>query len=343
MKSQRYRILLGFVFFVTVLGIGYAIISTIRSEGQQTRESMEELATGTGVNEIAKGGVSAMETLNKTAEAVLGGDGQEDDSSLSGKAQSARKSDGDNDLPTASAGDLISGLFQVGRDTAKTLDNTIQDALELDADTRQRIGFEIHQRIIVENGVLNDPQLERSISKIAQPILEQSGLKTNTIKFTVLDSPAINAFAHIGGYVYLNKGLIDIHDDDELQFVVGHEVGHIVLGHCSKKITYAVRAAEVGGDLGGSLAEIAYHAISIGYSQDDEFEADRFSYDRLSKKSAAIGSLKKIANALGETTSAENSESPLDVAFEELDLHFRSHPPTNARIQSLQRSGKESN
>jgi len=38
---------------------------------------------------------------------------------------------------------------------------------------------------------------------------------------------------------------------------------------------------------------------------------------------------------LGETTSAEDSESPLDVAFEELDLHFRTHPKTNLRIELL--------
>ena len=343
MNTQRYRILLGVALFLTVIGLGYGIISTIRFEGQQTRESMERLATGTGVNEVAKAGVSAIETLTGTAKAVLGGNEKENDASPPSKVQTKRQPDDDQKLPTASTGDLISDMFQVGRDTAKTIDNTIQDVLELDAATKRRIGFEIHQRIIVENDVIKDPKIQRSIKTIAQPILEQSGLENKTIKFTVLDSPAINAFAHIGGYVYLNKGLIDIHDDDELQFVVGHEVGHIALGHCSKKFTYAVRAAEVGGELGGSLAELGYYAISIGYSQDDEFEADRFSYDRLSKKSAAIRSLKKISNAMGETETTVNSESPLDVAFEELDLHFRSHPPTNARIQVLSKSGKQTN
>jgi hypothetical protein len=335
MDLQRNRILLGLAVLLSIFGIGYGTISTIRSEGQQTRDSMESLATEVGVKEVAKASATTIEHLSETAEAILGHDMRDDRDSPRNNTGNKSESAPELKTPPASAGDLISDLFKVGRDTAKTLDNTLQDALQLDVATKKRVGFELHQRIIVENGVLDDPKVKRTIDKIAQPFLEQSELKKSNIKFTVLDSPTINAFAHIGGYVYLNKGLIDIHEDDELQFVVGHEIGHIALGHCSNKLTYAVRASEVGGELGGTLAEIAYHAISIGYSQDDELAADRYSFDQLNNKSAAIRSLKKIANAMGDTTTADESESPLEVAFEELDLHFRSHPPTNMRIELL--------
>ena len=334
-KDNRTLVLLCFAGLITLLGIGYAITSTIRSEAKQTRDSMETLAKKPAA-EIAKTAASTFEQMGATADELFGGSMRDEGESKKNGASNATKSDVNSQTTPFSKGVLISDLFKAGRDTARGIDNSVQDALQLDNATKKRIGLELHQRIIIQNGALNDPQVKTKLEKIAKPFLKHSGLKNSDIKFTVLESPEVNAFAHIGGYVYLNKGLMNIQDDDELQFVVGHEIGHIALGHCSKKLTYAVRAAEVAGNLGATFASVAYDAIAIGYSQEDEFEADLFSYNQLDKnKSAAIRSLEKIANAMGDTTEVNQSNSPVTATFNAIDMHFQSHPPTKLRIERL--------
>ncbi len=332
--GKRTLVLLALAGFVTLLGIGYAITNAIRSESQQTRDSMEALAREPGAR-IGNTAASTIEQMGIAAGAILSGSVQEDE--LPENNVSAANASGDkSEAASLSTGNLISDLFQAGRDTARSIDNSLSDAFQLDDATKKKIGFELYQRIMIEKGVVDDPQVSKRIEAIAQPLLKRCGLGKNQIRFTVLDSPDINAFAHVGGYVYLNKGLINIHDDDELQFVVGHEMAHVVLGHCSKKLTYAARASEIGGDLGGGLASIAYQTVSIVYTQDDEFEADRFSYNQLDKnKSAAIRSLKIIANALGDTGELSEPNSPVATTFAEIDMHFRSHPPTQLRIERL--------
>jgi|tagenome__1003787_1003787.scaffolds.fasta_scaffold20988342_4 predicted Zn-dependent protease len=56
-------------------------------------------------------------------------------------------------------------------------------------------------------------------------------------RFTVVDSKDVNAFALPGGFVYVNRGLIE-HTErmDELAGVLGHEIGHIVRRHSVQQL-----------------------------------------------------------------------------------------------------------
>ena len=52
--------------------------------------------------------------------------------------------------------------------------------------------------------------------------------------FTILDSEAVNAFSHPGGYIYVTRGLMDWIGEDEnyvLQFVLAHEIYHVDQRH----------------------------------------------------------------------------------------------------------------
>ena len=51
-------------------------------------------------------------------------------------------------------------------------------------------------------------------------------------RFTILDSPDINAFALPGGYIYINRGLMSyLSSEEELAAVLGHEIGHVTARH----------------------------------------------------------------------------------------------------------------
>lgn len=110
--------------------------------------------------------------------------------------------------------------------------------------------------------------------------------------FKIIDDKEVNAFALPGGYVYVNKALLDyVQSDDELAGVIAHEIAHAAHHHImqlikaqQKENTALALAVLVGvavGAKGESLENIAYALTLIriarmsAYGQDAEFDADR--------------------------------------------------------------------
>ena len=57
--------------------------------------------------------------------------------------------------------------------------------------------------------------LERRLADAAEPLLASVSRKEIVYRFIILDSKAINAFSHPGGYVYVTRGLLDWISEDE--------------------------------------------------------------------------------------------------------------------------------
>ena len=97
------------------------------------------------------------------------------------------------------------------------------------------------------------------------------------------DPPVENAFVTGGKYIYVFTGLIEkASGDDELAFVLGHELGHSLLQHNERReddtsTTIAdlllLGALLAGGDTRETLGLLST-AFSSSYSQIDEQEAD---------------------------------------------------------------------
>jgi predicted Zn-dependent protease len=96
----------------------------------------------------------------------------------------------------------------------------------------------------------------------------------------------VNAFAVPGGFIYVNRGLIDRTQNlSQLAGVLGHEIGHVVRRHSVKQMEKA-QGANLGLMLGCTLINIcgndaAAAAIQVGgsalfakFSRDDERQAD---------------------------------------------------------------------
>lgn len=104
--------------------------------------------------------------------------------------------------------------------------------------------------------------------------------------FQVVNDPGINAFATMGGFVYINSGLIAFADtESELTSVIGHEMGHIIERHSIKQTkNEAVRrgllsAAGLGRDQIINLGVTV--ALTLPNSRADETEADEVGLDVL--------------------------------------------------------------
>lgn len=143
---------------------------------------------------------------------------------------------------------------------------------------------------------------------------EEDGISFN---YKVYLDPTINAFAMADGTIRIYSGLMDLMDDGELRFVIGHEMGHVVKKHIKKKLmlAYAGRAVRKGvasqqntaGDIArSSLGGLAETLLNAQFSQQEEREADDYGLLFLQQQSyqadKAIAALNKLA-ALGNNHS----------------------------------------
>ena len=107
----------------------------------------------------------------------------------------------------------------------------------------QAIGQQQDAEIRREMGVYNDRGLEQYINEIGQELARNSHRPNLAWTFTIVDSPAINAFALPGGYVYLTRGILAYLDDEsELAGVLGHEIGHVTARHAAQAYTRQAEA-----------------------------------------------------------------------------------------------------
>ena len=98
------------------------------------------------------------------------------------------------------------------------------------------MGQQADAEIRREMGVYPDQELQRYVSDIGMRLAQQSHRPHLPWTFTIVDSPAINAFAVPGGFVYITRGILPyLGDESELAGVLGHEIGHVTARHVNQQ------------------------------------------------------------------------------------------------------------
>jgi predicted Zn-dependent protease len=157
-------------------------------------------------------------------------------------------------------------------------------------DEEIKYGKEIYREIIQVVPVNNDPYISLAVDSIKKR-LENKAQMPFPVTLTIIDSESVDAFATMGGYVYITTGLIGMCDkEEELAGVVSHEFSHIKKRHIAKRmekekyINIGMIATMLAGMLagGGSASEAIItsgmagaQAMSLKFSREDEEEADR--------------------------------------------------------------------
>lgn len=145
------------------------------------------------------------------------------------------------------------------------------------------IGQSVAQQIEFRYHLLEDTGLQQRIDALGQRLAAVSDRPELTYSFKVLDVDEVNAMAVPGGFIYVNRSLIELMpSDDELAGIIGHELGHVVFRHSVSQLekTMGMQALLLGlfGSDGLMLQMAAVEALAAGYSRDDEREADVYGY-----------------------------------------------------------------
>jgi|LSQX01.3.fsa_nt_gb predicted Zn-dependent protease len=146
-----------------------------------------------------------------------------------------------------------------------------QDEIELGRQTAEHIQNEV--------GVCSDQYAAKTVAAVGHAVVVASGCSDYDFKFTVLDDETLNACACPGGFVFVNKGMVDACSEDELAAVIGHEVAHVVRRHSVNRLMQAygltLLLSVISGDDISDLEGIAAGLLQARFSREDEDEADR--------------------------------------------------------------------
>jgi predicted Zn-dependent protease len=150
-----------------------------------------------------------------------------------------------------------------------------------------QMGQDYSAQINAQLPIVQDAEINRYVNVLGDSIANLADNRGLDYHFFIVNAPEINAFAVPGGFVYVNRGLIDRTQNlSQLAGVLGHEIGHVVRRHSVKQMEKA-QGANIGVVLGCTLLNVcgsqaAQAAINIGgsalfakFSRDDEREADQ--------------------------------------------------------------------
>ena len=202
-----------------------------------------------------------------------------------------------------------------------------------------QMGVEYAQQINAQLPIVRDPELNRYINILGDSIARLTSRRDLDWTFFIVDAQEVNAFAVPGGFVYVNRGLIQRADQmDELAGVLGHEIGHVVKRHSIKQMEKA-QGANVGvtlaciltsicnSQIAGAAINIAGGAVFARFSRQDEAEADNEGFNNVIKAGISPAGMVTMFQKL----IAERRSRPGGV-----EAWFLTHPLEEDRITAIQ-------
>lgn len=192
------------------------------------------------------------------------------------------------------------------------------------------LGKEIDQQLKrKEIRLYRNSTVSNYVNQVGQRLVPYSDRPDIPYVFQVVDDNAVNAFATMGGYVYVTTGLLKTASDEaELAGVLGHEIGHIAARHAVKQLRETAVAQGVltaaGLDRNAAVNIGVDLAIRRPNSRQDELEADQKGLATIKAAGYAPGGMVAFMQKLLKQPS--------------LPSFLSTHPATRDRITALNRS-----
>jgi Zn-dependent protease with chaperone function len=135
----------------------------------------------------------------------------------------------------------------------------------------------------------NDPKVDAYLTQLGLKLVSKMPNRGVQYpwEFHCVNSKEINAFALPGGYVFVNRGAIEVADNEaQLAAVMAHELSHVILRHGTAQASKAqlmqgaagIFGGIFGGTAGGALLSqgvaLGAGGLLLRYSRSDETQAD---------------------------------------------------------------------
>ncbi|HEX4933401.1 MAG TPA: M48 family metallopeptidase, partial [Gemmatimonadaceae bacterium] len=170
---------------------------------------------------------------------------------------------------------------------AFALTATLQTACSVSTQQEAEMGGQYAQQINAQLPIVQDPEVNRYLNVLGDSIARLADPRGIDYTFYMVNANEVNAFAVPGGYIYVNRGLVERAQNlSQLAGVLGHEIGHVVRRHSVQQMQKA-QGANVGvtlacvltsvcnSDLGQAAIQVGGAAVFAKFSRDDEREADQ--------------------------------------------------------------------
>lgn len=207
--------------------------------------------------------------------------------------------------------------------------------------TQQEIelGTDYSRQINAQLPLINDPEVVRYVNVLGDSIARVADTRNLDWRFYIVDSPDVNAFALPGGFVYVNRGLIERTTHmNQLAGVLGHEIGHVIKRHSVKQMQAGQRlnfgallacvltpVCTNGGDVAVGLAG---QGIMASFSRGDEAESDQEGVTYVMRAGIDPRGIPEMFRILIK----ERNERPSGG----IDSWFRTHPMEEDRVRATE-------
>ena len=207
------------------------------------------------------------------------------------------------------------------------------DAIEAEQKVGQDLACEVRNRLELDT----DPRAGQMLNKVGGHLAVCVANKLRTFSFEVIKGSEPNAFALPGGFIFVTRSLLELCEwnQDELAFILGHEMGHVIRGHSmgrivtNSAIAVGARAAPIRGLLASWLGKVGVEFLESAYSQDMELEADALGARLVAVAGYDPHAPTQLLTRLSELSLPAKQLGPGN--------YFSSHPAFEVRIRNVER------
>jgi putative metalloprotease len=227
---------------------------------------------------------------------------------------------------SAYAGFDLGGMIDAGKDLTKAATLSDGEVKQLASDASK--SYDNANKVAPPSS----PYAKR-LAKLTKGMKTEGDTKPKIKVYLVKD---VNAFAMADGTVRVFSGLMDKMTDDEVRYIIGHEIGHVNLGHSKKALqtAYTTSAVRKAGSATGNglvalsdaaLGDMAEKLVHAQFSQSQESDADQYALKLMKankyEPKAAVSALRKLEKMYGNDSSV-----------------FSSHPAPEDRADALEKA-----
>jgi predicted Zn-dependent protease len=241
---------------------------------------------------------------------------------------------------------LLAGCADIGR--LGTSQVSLPDPPKVTEGTPQPAQRE-HARILAAyGGAYDDPRLEGLITHTVDRLVAASERPNLKYKVTILNSPAINAFALPNGQLYVTRGLLALaNDTSELSSVLSHEMAHVIARHAAireDQVRQAALVGKVASDVFndpqmGAMALARSKIALASFSRAQELEADGVGVGISARAGFDPYGAVRFLTAMGRNAELRQpNNSGVDPRF--LDF-LSSHPATPDRLKIARANARQ--